>query len=61
MKDNHIATQKRMAEILEMDEGAFSRLLRLQPSNLISIDLMAKLHETYGVTPNERLLEEEGV
>lgn|GEM_PF-6887373 len=57
MREHQIKTQREMADKLGMDEGAFSRLLRMSPSNLVSIDLLNSLYNEFGVTPNDLLLD----
>ena len=50
-----VKTQKALATLLGMDEAKLSRLLRMQPSDLVSVDLLDKLHEKFGLTPNDVL------
>lgn len=51
-----VQTQKELARRLEMDEGKLSRLLRMQPSDLVSASLLNKLYQEFGLTPNDVLL-----
>lgn len=59
MKEHGIETQKEMAERLEIDPGALSRMLRMSPSDLVSVHILGKLLSEFGLTPNDVLLEVE--
>lgn len=51
-----VGTQKALATLLEIDEAKLSRLLRMQPTDLVSSSLLGKLYEKFKITPNDVLL-----
>ena len=56
MTDYEIKTNKEMAARLEIDPGALSRMLRMEPGDLVSIHILGKLLSEFGLTPNDVLL-----
>ena len=52
-------TQKDMASRLGIDESQLSRMMRMQPSSLVSIDILTALHREFGKTPNDVLMTKE--
>lgn len=59
LKDrDDVKTQKELARRLDIDEAKLSRLLRMQPSDLVSSSLLGRLYTEFGLTPNDVLLHE---
>lgn len=48
--------QKDMAEKLGINVSAFSRMLRMEDSELVNVKTLSKLYEHFGITPNDVLM-----
>lgn len=59
MKDHGIEYDYQMADKLGIDHAQFSRLKRMKPSKLVNVDILDKLYEEFGITPNDVLLHED--
>lgn len=59
MEEHNIEYQKDMASRLGIDESQLSRMMRMQPSSLVSIDILTALHREFGKTPNDVLMTRE--
>jgi transcriptional regulator with XRE-family HTH domain len=54
--ENHSLNQKQMAERLGINSSVFSIMLRMRPSKLVNVDILDKLYQNFGITPNDVLL-----
>ncbi len=57
MKDRKML-QKDMAEKLGINVSQFSRMMRMEDSDLVSVKTLRKLYEHFDLTPNDILLHE---
>jgi DNA-binding Xre family transcriptional regulator len=56
MKKHGIEHDYQMADKLGIDPAQFSRLKRMKPGKLVNVDILDKLYEEFGITPNDVLL-----
>jgi predicted XRE-type DNA-binding protein len=56
LMENHSLNQKQMAERLGINSSVFSIMLRMRPSKLVNVDILDKLYQNFGITPNDVLL-----
>lgn len=56
--DDRNMKQKDMAQKLGINVSAFSRMMRMEDSDLVSVRTLSKLYEHFGITPNDVLMHE---
>lgn len=59
MKKHNIEYQKDMAKLLGINPTQFSRMMRMEETDLVNVNTLRRLYEQFGVTPNDVLLWED--